>query len=140
MAASLTGDQATFTWTANSSGMTVTLGTTADFDRWEATGLDRVVDVSRPFGWLLPKVTVGGLHARGRVYFECVSGTKPPVPTVPSGTYGLLTLYLLAAGLNYAFKAVLFDLQLAPNSTQGGKIRGSYAFMASGDTSTDTIT
>lgn len=139
MPASLTGDKASFSMSGTNP--TITPGTTADFDRWTADGLGPGIDVTRPFNWLLDKVTMTPNRATGRLYGEIVTGQTPALGTIGTSALGVLKLYIDSANtLGYSFKAALFDLRMEPNSTQGGKQRFSYAFHSAGESSADTIT
>lgn len=136
MAVNLTGDQGKFTW---SGSPTITDGTTVDIDFWEMA-VDRQKSVVRPFGWVLPKVTLGPLRGSGRFRASVVSGQTPPLPAASGATNGTLTLGLQGTTRQYAGTAQITSIRISANSTEASIEQAIYEFEFAGDDSADTIT
>lgn len=137
MALTLTGDQGTVTIT--SGPWALTNGTSGDIDKWVCT-FTRKANRTRPFGWILPKVTLGPLEGEGYIEFDGLDGQTPALPAVPATTYGTLLLGTKSSTQNYEGKAAFFNLQSFPiDSTAGSNQRWRMQFVFTAENSTDTI-
>lgn len=97
-----------------------------------------------PPGYLMKRRTPGILDFYGMVgqWFE-TSGSTPPTPGgsgVPSGSIGTLA-FTLASGKTKTAKVIFTKLQMQSTSQEGSPPqRWQYAFAASAQNTTDTIT
>lgn len=136
MGLNLRGDQGAVTW---SGSPTMVDGTQADIDIWEAQ-ISRPVAQHRPFGWALPKVTLGGLEMRGRFHVVPIDGQTIGIPAASGATNGSLVLGIKGTTTKYTSLAQIWSLTIGANGNQTSKpTDGWYEFIAAGDSSDDTI-
>lgn len=140
MGLNLRGDQGAVTW---SGSPTMVDGTNADIDAWEAT-ITRKVNTHRPFGWALPKVTLGGLEMRGRFHIVALDGQALGIPAASTATNGTLVLASKGSGTptstnKYTVAAQIWALTTGANSTQNNVTDGWYEFVGAADDNADTI-
>lgn len=136
MAVNLRGDQGTVTFGGSP---TIVNGTQADIDQWEVQ-ISRRANQHRPFGWALPKVTLGGLEARGRFHIVPVDGQTIGIPAASGATNGELVLGTKGTTHKYTFDAQIYSLSIGANSSANTVTDGWYEFVGAADASTDTIT
>lgn len=136
MALNLRGDQGVVVFTGTPA--VANPPTTFDVDSWEVT-ISRRVNQHRPFGYSLPKVTLGGLEARGRFHIVTIDAAAPGIPDASTGTNGSLVLGIKDTTRKYTFDAQIFSLSIGANSSSNSVTDGWYEFIASADASGDTI-
>lgn len=134
MALTLTGDQGTFSISSGPWSLT------ADIDVWSMVA-SRRANKTRPFGYILPKVTLGPLEGEGYLEFDGLDGSTPPLPALPNTTYGTATLGTKSTTQKYVGKVAVWNLQTVPmNSTSGANQRYRAQFHFTAENNTDTIT
>ena len=139
MAAGLTGDQGTFTFSGNTPTFTLTNGTKADIDFWELDEVEHTATPTQPMGWLLPKVISStAFSGRGRFRVQILDGTSPPLPVVTT-IPGTLVLGWKSTTQKITAKAVVFKMTTSANSPARSPAFAIYHFVFAGETSSDTV-
>lgn len=139
MAAGLTGDQGTFTFSGNTPTFTLTNGTTFDFDYWELDEVEHTATPTQPMGWSLPKVISStAFSGRGRFRVQILDGTAPPLPVITT-IPGLLTLGLKSTTQYIRSKAVIYKMTTSANSPARSPAFAIYHFIFAGASSADTV-
>lgn len=129
--ATVTGNQATFTWSGGSMTLTAT-----DQCLWRGD-FGGTVRKDTPFGYVGERYGVYMVAARGEI--EYVVNTTDGTAPIPSGTAGTLVLTSFA-GHTYTFSALLVKLEHGGETMQALEQRARYQWLFSAQTSTDTIT